>query len=78
MILTTPVVMNGARVQIKCNGKVNTVSAWLSGTSFAIGRAELIDGHTIRVQIDTPNWSPSNPLVVTIYGDEDLGHCGIS
>lgn len=78
-ILTTTTVMNGGRVSIHCDNKINKGQAVLAGASVLMGGSSLQDEHTFLTGIDAPNWSPSMPLVVTLFFDEpDLGKCTIT
>ena len=78
-ILTTNKVMNGGRVRIGCQNKINRGSATLSGAGVIMGGAGgMADENTYVSGIDAPNWSPDFPLVITLYFDEgDLGFCKI-
>jgi hypothetical protein len=77
-ILTTNKVMEGGRVRINCKNRFNQVAATISGAGVIMsgGRGGKIDDNTYDTSISSPNWSPSFPLVITVYFDEDaLGAC---
>jgi hypothetical protein len=76
--LTTNKMMNGGRVRVSCKGVINNfrqeiMGAGATGTG---GRGGKIDDHTIESNINFPNWTPSFPLLITVFYDEDdLGTC---
>lgn len=78
-ILTTNIVMNGARVLMRCKGKIKGGNAQLAGVSNQSGGSNVVDDHTFRSDIESPNWAPGFPLVITIYYDEDaLAPCSFN
>jgi hypothetical protein len=78
-ILTTDRVMNGGKALFQCAGKINSGSAEISGAGVMIGGGAMVDDHTFKAWIESPNWAPSSPLVVTLYYDEDdIGTCQIT
>jgi hypothetical protein len=81
MILTTNRVMNGGHVTITCKGKIRQATETIAnaGAIMSGGVGGLLDEHTYQTAINSPNWSPNFPLVVTLYFDEDdLGICTIT
>jgi hypothetical protein len=78
-ILTTDRVMNGGKALVQCENKINRGTSHISGAGMESGGADLMDDHTFRSWIESPNWAPSSPLVLTLYFDEaDLGKCTIT
>lgn len=78
IILTTNRVMDGARVRITCKNRINQCNATLPDAGAILGGGRAIDEHTCLSSIDSPNWSPDRPLVVTLFFDEDdVGECTI-
>jgi hypothetical protein len=69
-ILTTNKVMNGGRVKLKCTGAFNNGSSMIAGASAIMGGGGKTDAHTFYSGIDSPNWGPGFPLVITLYFDE--------
>lgn len=69
-ILTTNKVMDGGRARFECKGKINNGTAQISGASTIMGGGGKIDDHTFTSGIESPNWSPNRPLVVTLYYDD--------
>jgi hypothetical protein len=77
-ILTTNKVMNGGRVEIACRGKLTHGDATLAGAGAQMTNGDgLVDEHTFQSGINSPNWSPPYPLVVTLYANEDIGACNV-
>lgn len=78
-ILTTNKVMNGAHAIVTCKGTITDGNATISGAGVVIGGGSKTDDHTFSIGIETPNWSPSSPLVVTLYYDDasTIGSCKI-
>jgi hypothetical protein len=77
-ILTTNIVMNGGRVLVTCTkGIIKQGGAELPGAGAMMsGGGGVMDEHTFKTDIGSPNWSPDFPLVVTLYSDsDDLGVC---
>jgi hypothetical protein len=77
-ILTTNKVMDGGHVRIHCQNAFNQIGAMISGAGAMMGggRGGKIDDDTYDTSINSPNWSPSSPLVITVYFDGDsLGTC---
>jgi hypothetical protein len=79
-IVSTDRVMNGGKARIACNNKINQGIAMLGNTgTIMTGQGGLLDEHTYQSPIDSPNWAPNAPLVITLYFDEDdLGTCSIT
>jgi hypothetical protein len=76
-ILTTDRVMNGGKASFHCKNKINNGTAQIAGASTQMGAGGLDDQNTFKAWIETPNWTPAYPLVVTLYADEDIGKCVI-
>lgn len=76
-LLMTTKVMNGGHARITCNKKINQGTAALVGVSVLLeGSGGMLDEHTFQSGIDSPNWSPDHPLMITIYYDgAPLGPC---
>jgi hypothetical protein len=78
IILSTDQVQDGARMELKCSGIVNKVSCTLLGAGVIMGSngGGVFDGgHRFNCLIDSPNWSPSHPLVMDIWFDDSVGNC---
>jgi hypothetical protein len=77
-ILTTNKVMDGARLSIHCENKINQGTARIAGAQTQMGGSYLKDSNTLVTGIEFPNWSPSHPLIITLHFDEaNLGECVI-
>jgi hypothetical protein len=77
-IFTTNKVMNGGRLTIVCQGKINRGRSQISVTTMTMGGGQVVDDHTFRSDIESPNWEPGYPLVVTLYYDEpDVNPCKV-
>ena len=76
-ILTTTKVMNGGRVLLTCDGKINKGAASIaSGGMTMVSGMGMVDDHTFASGISLPNWAPEFPLLITVYYDEEkLGAC---
>lgn len=71
LILTTNKVMDGAHVSVHCKTKINSGTAVIAGGGVQMGAGGMIDSYTFGVDISSPNWSPTRPLVITLYFDGD-------
>jgi hypothetical protein len=78
LILTTNKTLNGARVIVRCKGIINEGSAMVPGGSVQLGGGGRVDDHTFNVGIDSPNWAPGFPLVITLYSDSPVEPCQIT
>jgi hypothetical protein len=59
--------------------KINRGEVWISGSDMRMGGGGMQDENTFLSGITVPNWSPSSPLVITLYFDEDdLGACKVT
>jgi hypothetical protein len=78
-ILTTNRVMNGGHVQVHCDkGKINQAEQKIAGAGSVMsgGAGGLVDPNTFISNIESPNWAPDFPLLITLYfDDDDLGTC---
>jgi hypothetical protein len=79
IIVTTNKVMNGGKALVTCKNKINRGEVWISGSDMRMGGGGMQDENTFLSGITVPNWSPSSPLVITLYFDEDdLGACKVT
>jgi hypothetical protein len=79
IILTTNRVMDGAHASVHCLSKINNGMADIAGASAQSGGSGMAGDNTFNVDIDSPNWSPARPLVVTIYYDgPDWRGCNVA
>jgi hypothetical protein len=80
-ILTTNKTMNGGHVRMTCTNPFNNVSETISGAGVTMGggRGGKIDDRTYESTINSPNWAPGFPLILTVYYDgENLGNCNFA
>jgi len=77
LIMTTNKIMQGARVAIECKNKISQGSETLAGVSGTMGGGSLVDDHTYQTGIESPNWTPERPLVVTLYSDGYVLPCSV-
>lgn len=80
ILLTTNKTMNGAQVAIHCAHKINHGFAGMPGAGvMLVAGQEVVNGQTFVVRITSPNWSPTFPMLITLYYDDDsVGPCEIS
>lgn len=76
-ILTTDRVMNGGNVRVFCNNGFKQGNAQLASAGVMMSTYYRVqNGNTWETGIASPNWSPSMPLIITLYFDEDdIGEC---
>jgi hypothetical protein len=77
-ILTTNKVMNGGDVIVKCANPFKTGTAQISGAGVqGLSGSGMLDSNTYETGISFPNWSPRQPLTITLYFDDrkGLGQC---
>ncbi|MBI4165454.1 MAG: hypothetical protein HY508_06940 [Acidobacteria bacterium] len=79
ILITTDQRMSGGRAVIRCKNKINRGEAKLAGVSGVLESGSgMQDEHTFLSGISAPDWSPSYPLVITLYFDDaNLGMCDI-
>jgi len=65
------------RLIVMCEGGLNTVGAGILGSKTLMGGGGMkTSQNTFRFSIEAPAWTPTSPLVLNVYYDEEnLGMC---
>jgi hypothetical protein len=65
-----------------CEGEIESVTPTIMTQANSIligGSQEVKDKHSTHIEITSPAWTPTNPLVITVkYRGESVGRCGTS
>src|SRR5260370_1269445 len=78
-ILRTYRIVQGGNALLHCENNINQGRAQISRASGTMGGGGMVDQNPYKSLIETPNWAPASPLVVTLFFDEsDLGKCNIT
>jgi hypothetical protein len=63
---------------VGCEKNVTRISLWVLGTGTLAGGASPVSNGVSDWELDSPGWTPTSPIVFTVFHDEDdIGKCGI-
>jgi hypothetical protein len=75
--LTTNKIVTPVRMLVSCEGDIDIASATIAGTNTVSsgGWGGKFSTKQYGVGINSPAWSPSTPLLVTVYASQNPGRC---
>lgn len=79
LIALTDKTITPIRLRVMCGKKVNVISAHIAGAGIQMGGSSAVfNDRYSDVNIGSPAWGPTSPLIITIKSDQaDTGQCGI-